>query len=69
MQYFDHRGRDEGQIKDIRSYFLLYINDAIEELVTQAGWRMPGRARRFKKSIRISSYEGELQMPKKGNVD
>jgi hypothetical protein len=30
---------------------------------------MPGREQRYKKSIRISSNEGELQIPKKGNVD
>jgi hypothetical protein len=30
---------------------------------------MLGRERRFKKSIRISSNEGELPMAKKGNVD
>jgi hypothetical protein len=30
---------------------------------------MPGREWRYKKSIRISSNEGELQIPKKGNVD
>jgi hypothetical protein len=35
----------------------------------QAGWRIPGREWRYKKSIRISSNEGELQIPKKGNVD
>ncbi len=32
----------------------------------QAGWRMPSREQRYKKSIRISSNEGELQIPKKG---
>jgi hypothetical protein len=30
---------------------------------------MPGKERRYKKSIKISSYEGELQSPKKGEVD
>jgi hypothetical protein len=30
---------------------------------------MPGREWRYKKSVRISSNEGELQIPKKGNVD
>jgi hypothetical protein len=33
---------------------------------TQARSRMPGREWRFKKSIRISSNEGELQIPKRG---
>jgi hypothetical protein len=32
---------------------------------TQARWRMPSRKWRFKKSIRISSNEGELQIPKR----
>jgi hypothetical protein len=27
---------------------------------------MPGRERRFKKSIKILSYEGDVQIPKKG---
>jgi hypothetical protein len=35
----------------------------------QQGCRMPSREWRFKKSIKISSYEGELQIPKKGYVD
>jgi hypothetical protein len=30
---------------------------------------MPGRERRDKKSIKILSYEGEIQIPKKGYVD
>jgi hypothetical protein len=30
---------------------------------------MPGRERRYKKSIKISSYEGDVQIPKKGYVD
>jgi hypothetical protein len=30
---------------------------------------MLGREWRYKKSIRISSNGGELQIPKKGNVD
>jgi hypothetical protein len=30
---------------------------------------MPGREQRYKKSIKISSYEGELQSPKKGYID
>jgi hypothetical protein len=30
---------------------------------------MPGRERRYKKSIKILSYEGDVQIPKKGYVD
>jgi hypothetical protein len=35
-------------------------------LTAKARWRMPGRERRYKKSIRISSNGCELQIPKKG---
>jgi hypothetical protein len=34
----------------------------------QQGWGMPGSEWRYKKSKNISSYEGELQTPKKGSV-
>jgi hypothetical protein len=30
---------------------------------------MPGREWRYKKSIKILSYEGDVQIPKKGYVD
>jgi hypothetical protein len=30
---------------------------------------MPGREQRYKKSIKILSYEGDVQIPKKGYVD
>jgi hypothetical protein len=30
---------------------------------------MAGRERRYKKSIKILSYEGEIPIPKKGYVD
>jgi hypothetical protein len=30
---------------------------------------MPDRERRYKKSIKILSHEGEVQIPKKGYVD